>query len=384
MEDILYTYWLLNIEGIGDISVQKLLDYASSPREIWNLTKENLEAADLDLKSRQISAIISSKDESKIKRSYENICKKNIKFYPLTHPDYPQKLKNIANPPHAVYFKGRLPDDDTLSIAVVGARNCSEYGRYLARKIGTTIGSSHIQLISGMARGIDSIAQGGALDAGGYSCAVLGCGVDICYPPESRKIYDIMSTAGCILSEYHPGTEPKPGLFPLRNRIISGLADVIVVIEARESSGSLITADAALEQGRDVYALPGRVTDSLSRGCNRLIKQGAGILLSPEELLQDLAVNYSLTLKINSAKSHSDTIKNDIEKTNQSQGTNPNTVACLSQTDKKILSVLSLTPKSLTVIQSETGIAVGELTRSLLSLSLSGYIRSKDGYYLKA
>lgn len=139
-------------------------------------------------------------------------------------------------------------------------------------------------VISGMAKGIDGISQKEALLSGGYSAGVLGCGPDICYPPENRELYRMLAENGCLLSEYLPGTLPKPGLFPLRNRIIAALCDALVVIEARERSGTLITVDQALEQGKDVYVYPGRVTDSLSRGCNRLIAQGAGILQSPEEI----------------------------------------------------------------------------------------------------
>lgn len=211
-----------------------------------------------------------------------------IKQYKKGEPGYPERLKNISGAPEELYVLGRLPEEDRLSVAVIGARDCSEYGKYVAREIGAVLGSNNISVVSGMARGIDGISQEAALNAGGNSFAVLGCGVDVCYPEANRQLYERLKISGGILSEYPPGSPALAWHFPPRNRIVSGLADVVAVIEARVKSGTLITVDMALEQGREVYAAPGRMTDRLSDGCNRLIKQGAGILLSPEEFLREL------------------------------------------------------------------------------------------------
>lgn len=211
-----------------------------------------------------------------------------IKQYKKGEPEYPERLKNIPGAPEELYVLGRLPEEDRLSVAVIGARDCSEYGKYVAREIGAVLGRNKISVVSGMARGIDGISQEAALNAGGSSFAVLGCGVDICYPETNRQLYERLKISGGILSEYPPGSPALAWHFPPRNRIVSGLADVVAVIEARVKSGTLITVDMALEQGREVYAAPGRVTDRLSDGCNRLIRQGAGILLSPEEFLREL------------------------------------------------------------------------------------------------
>lgn len=211
-----------------------------------------------------------------------------IKHYKIGAPEYPERLKNISGSPKELYVLGRLPEEDRLSVAVIGARDCSEYGKYVARELGAVLGGSRISVVSGMARGIDGISQEAALNAGGSSFAVLGCGVDVCYPEANRQLYERLKISGGILSEYPPGSPALACHFPPRNRIVSGLADVVVVIEARVKSGTLITVDMALEQGREVYVAPGRVTDRLSDGCNRLIKQGAGILLSPEEFLREL------------------------------------------------------------------------------------------------
>ena len=203
-------------------------------------------------------------------------------------PQFPERLSRIPDKPYALYFAGRLPQAEKRAVAVIGARECTAYGRYMAEQFGAAFAKAGIQVISGMARGIDGIGQTAALKEGGYSLGVLGCGVDICYPGENRELYETLLAVGGICSEYPPGTEPRAVLFPPRNRIISGLCDAVLVVEAREKSGTLITVDMALEQGREVYALPGRATDPLSGGCNRLIRQGAGLASSPEEVLEEL------------------------------------------------------------------------------------------------
>lgn len=214
--------------------------------------------------------------------------KNKIRILKREDRDYPQRLREIPKPPKELYVLGRLPREHIPSVAVIGARDCSEYGRYVAARLGSVFGRSGIQVISGMARGIDGIAQEAAVDAGGSSFAVLGSGVDVCYPAGNRRLYEKLKAAGGILSEYSEGTPAIARNFPARNRIVSGLADAVIVVEAREKSGTLITVDMALEQGREVYAVPGRTTDSLSVGCNRLIKLGAGVLLDTDEFLEEL------------------------------------------------------------------------------------------------
>ena len=181
-----------------------------------------------------------------------------------------------------------MPEPEKKMAAIVGARACSSYGKEMAEYFARGLAKEGVGIVSGMARGADGIAQRAALSAGGYSVAVLGCGVDICYPEENRPLYERLWENGCILSEYPPGTLPHSRLFPPRNRIISALSDLVLVIEAREKSGTLITVDMALEQGKDVFAVPGRITDTCSRGCNRLIGNGAGIAVSVAQLLQEL------------------------------------------------------------------------------------------------
>jgi DNA processing protein len=214
-----------------------------------------------------------------------------MRFVRRCDPDFPEKLKLYPAMPSALYLIGSFPKPGEKVAAIVGSRNCTPYGRSEARRFGCELARKGVGIISGMASGVDCAAQEGAIEAGGKTYAVLGCGADVCYPASSRRLYDkICGGAGGILSEYEPGAKPLAWHFPIRNRIISALADVVLVIEARERSGSLITAGYALDQGKSVYALPGRSTDPLSRGCNSLIADGAGIAFDPEQVLMELGV----------------------------------------------------------------------------------------------
>ena len=200
---------------------------------------------------------------------------------------YPKRLKSLPDAPFSLYVKGELPKEELPSVAIVGARVCSEYGREAAFYFGEQLARAQVQIISGMAAGIDAWGQKGALKQG-KTFAVLGNGVDICYPAENISLYMQIPQSGGLISEFPIGMRGLPYMFPIRNRIISGLSDLILVVEARKRSGSLITVDQALEQGREVCALPGRTIDPLSEGCNELIKNGAMLITKPEEILDCL------------------------------------------------------------------------------------------------
>ena len=224
------------------------------------------------------------------KRALEELKRAEIAFYSCAAREFPTLLKKMPDSPLGLFVRGSLPREGELTVAVVGARRCSSYGRMTAQSFGGILAQRGVGIISGMAAGVDGYAHRGALERGGVTYAVLGCGVDICYPGQNRDLYSAIPERGGLISEYPPGTPPLPRLFPLRNRLISGLSRAVLVVEARERSGSLITADLALDQGRDVFAVPGRIGDALSEGCNRLISQGAGIALSPEKFLEELGV----------------------------------------------------------------------------------------------
>ncbi len=219
---------------------------------------------------------------------YLNLLRKDIKWTHLNRKDYPYRLKNIGDPPLILFYKGKLPDDERPCVAIVGARECSLYGEKTASMFARELSSAGVQIISGMARGIDGISQRGSISVGGNTFGVLGCGVDVIYPEENKDLFADILKDGGILSEFEPGTEPLRQYFPSRNRIISGLSDIVLVVEARKRSGTYITVTQALEQGREVFAVPGRITDALSDGCNNLIAAGAEIAVNSQTLIQDI------------------------------------------------------------------------------------------------
>ena len=280
-----YMYWLDNILYLGCTAKCRLLDVFQTPENIYKAEEKKLARLIGDEKTGLIQK---AKKEWSLESEYEKILEKNIRMLVIRESGFPEKLRNIPDPPFALYCRGDYPKEQVPAVAVIGARECSEYGKYIAGELGKCLGENHIQLISGMARGIDGISQYAALEAGGTSYAVMGCGVDICYPASNRKLYERLMVQGGILSTYPPGIVPQPQLFPPRNRIVSGLADVLVVIEARQKSGTAITVEMALEQGRDIYAVPGRITDRLSDGCNRMLREGAHVFLSPQDFIQEL------------------------------------------------------------------------------------------------
>ena len=295
-KDKAYLHWLYSNLGMGSHRLFSLLRSLAPPAQLYALARQRRlvpyfeqryrgqKMPYLDKYRSKIHCLEQRAGEGDAAGEYEKMLARGIHFTVAGDTDYPEKLAQIPDAPGALYYVGRLPAADKKTIAVIGARNCTEYGKAVAKEFAAALAQADIQVISGMARGIDGIAQQAAIRAGGYSLAVFGCGVDICYPPENRSLYEELIASGGVCSEYPPGIEPRSVLFPPRNRIISGLCDGVLVIEAKERSGTLITVDMALEQGREVYAVPGRITDPLSRGCNELIRQGAGLAVSPQEL----------------------------------------------------------------------------------------------------
>ena len=273
--------------------------------------------------------------------------------------EYPEKLNNYPKMPEILFVKGKLPDAKKLTAAIVGARACSPYGRIQAFRYAKILSSAGVQIISGMAYGIDAEAHKGALEGGTPTFAVLAGGVDICYPRGNRFLYErILRENGGILSEQPPGMRARNYFFPARNRIISGLADLVLVVEAREKSGSLITAQWALDQGKMVYAIPGPVNEELSMGCHKLIYDGAGIAYSPEILFRELGLNCEN--KVKSAE------KNDLG---------------LASDLKLVYSCLDLRPKSTDFLIQKTGLPPEKIGSLLLELKLSGLVREIGRHY---
>ena len=312
----------------------------------------------------EIKNIKESRKIKNWKEEYERLTEQGIRIVTIFEQEYPKRLKERKGMPFGLMVKGKLPKEEALSVAIVGARNCSHYGEVMTLRFAEKLAECGVQIISGMARGVDGAAHRGALNVNGDTFAVLGCGVDVCYPREHLGLYRDLQMRGGLLSEYAPGTVPYASNFPARNRILSGLADVVLVMEAKEKSGSLITADMALEQGKDVYALPGNIDSCLSRGCHQLIRQGAGILIDEEDLLEELHL-YAAQKQIVLQE----------EKNN----------CCLLKEREKILyHYLDYTPKSREELLQKTGFLPQELAGILVSLVLRGIVKevSKD-YFVR-
>lgn len=356
-----YEYWFAGIRNIPDRTKIKLKEKAGTAEAIYYIEETALRKMQL-LKEQEIWKLLEAKKKEELDRNYEAMRQKGISVIPWGEKEYPGRLKEIYDPPYALYVKGKLPDNTARAAAIVGARSCTPYGEKYALEYGKKLAECGIQVISGLARGVDGIGQRGALLGGGKTFAVLGSGVDVCYPKNHMGLYlDILEQEGGILSELPPGTPPLPQHFPRRNRIISALSDIVLVMEARERSGSLITADLALEQGKDVYALPGPVNSSLSQGCNRLIFQGAGILLSPENLLDEMGIAYS----------------GECEKSDKNE-------KMLESPEYMVYSCVGLYPKSVGQLTEETKLRPEEVLKLLVSLELQGYIREiSKNYYIK-
>lgn len=280
-----YELWLCSFPGMGNRQLRRLVELCGDAGKVYFASTDEWKQV---LNEKQVENLKRFTEGWKPEAEYMKLQEKGIHLVTLADAVYPRRLREIPDAPYGVFVRGQIPGAEP-SVAVVGARDCSRYGALVARKLGDVLGRYGIAVVSGMARGVDGISQQAALDAGGISWGVLGSGVDVCYPPQNRELYDRLPGRGCLISSYPLGTPALSRNFPPRNRIVSGLADAVVVVEAREKSGTLITVDMALEQGREVYAVPGCITDRLSDGCNRLIRQGATPLLDPEDFIKELA-----------------------------------------------------------------------------------------------
>lgn len=282
--------WAYEAEGVGRRTLLRLCSsYGSGVLEAL-YSSGDLEVSDLlegaGISPRTVLPRILAARKREPEAAWEALQNTGLRFVYWDEDTFPEKLRHIPDPPFALFVKGELPGPCRPAAAMIGSRDSTPHGRQMARAFAVELASHGVQIVSGMARGIDSVSQTSALDAGGKSFAVLGCGADVCYPEGSRELYDRLPAQGGVISEYLPGTGPKAGQFPPRNRLISGLSDVVIVLEAGRKSGTMITAGQALDQGKDVYAVPGRPDDEKSMGCNDLIRQGAGILTDPSDLLR--------------------------------------------------------------------------------------------------
>ena len=291
-----YWVWLSELKGLRNQTRLALLRRFGDPESIFYADADELLLTD-GVECSQLK-LLENHDLAPADRILADCQRLDIRLLTLSDAAYPGRLKNIYDPPALLYCKGRLPLlDDLLCVAVVGTRDCTPYGVACAEKLGFGLASGGAAVVSGLAKGIDAAAIRGALRAGGVTVGVVGNGLDVYYPYESRYLYEDVASAGILLSEYPPGTEPASGHFPVRNRIISGLSLAALVVEAPEKSGALITAATALEQGRDVFAVPGPIDAPASVGCNCLIRDGAGLVSDASDILREYEGRFVLNLK---------------------------------------------------------------------------------------
>ncbi|MCK5013743.1 MAG: DNA-processing protein DprA [Candidatus Omnitrophica bacterium] len=292
-------FLILNaVSGIGNSGVQRLLKRHGSAAKVLSLSEADL-LGDPKISSKTIQNILHFPKDKFLKIEYNLMEKKQVRVITWLDDDYPELLRQIADAPVILYVKGELSLDNTLLMAIVGSRRASFYGESTSGRFAVRFAELGFTVVSGMARGIDTAAHRGALKAGGATIAVLGCGLSRVYPPENKKLLEEIADCGAIISEFPMEEAPLAYNFPRRNRIISGLSLGVIVVEAAERSGALITADFALEQGREVFAVPGKIDHSGSRGVHNLIKQGAKLVTSVDDILEDMQPRVSAYLNDN-------------------------------------------------------------------------------------
>ena len=286
MAALKYWVWLTTVEGLTNHSRWLLLEHFHSPEEIYYAETEQIRLV-AGMNSAQ-AALLEKKSLQRAEEILSDCAAKDVFVITVQDAAYPSRLREIYNAPLLLYGKGAMPlFDDEAAVTVVGTRDRTPYGVQVAEEWGYELAKQGAVVVSGLAKGIDAAAHRGALRAGGFTAAILGCGVDVVYPAENRRLYEDILATGVLLSEYPPGTRPEGWHFPERNRIMSGLSLATVVVEADRDSGALITARAALEQGRDVFAVPGPIHAPQSRGCNELIRDGAGLVTCGWDILQE-------------------------------------------------------------------------------------------------
>lgn len=355
-----YCYWLFQVPGMTSAKISLLYRRFSCAKEIFFASENELRQI-AGLNETEIQKLVAAQKEELVEEHWLKLQMSDLHFTCIEASDYPEKIKLITDPPYGLLYRGYLPNHNKRTVAIVGSRKRSAYGEQVARMLSEKLAMAGVEIISGMALGIDADAHKGAIQGKGRTYAVLAGGADVCYPATNRYLYDAILCNGGIISEYPMGTQPLPFMFPMRNRIISALSDCVIVIEAREKSGSLITADYALEQGKDIYAVPGRINDGLSRGCNLLIKQGAGIIYDVEDFIKEWLC---------------------IEKTQACQMDFKKNV--LEKEELLVYSLLDFCPVGMGTLMNQTSYGFAQMIAVLEHLVQLGYIKETiPGYYVR-
>lgn len=348
-------YWIgfNHVKGIGPVRLKSLIKEFGDVERAWNASKVELEGC--GIRPRAVDALIETRKNIDLDREVAKLNNLGVRVLTFDDEDYPSRLREIDAAPMVLFIRGEIRRQDNLAVAVVGTRKPTSYGRSVAKEVSSYLSRNGITIISGMARGIDGIAHRAALDAGGRTIAVLGSGIDQIYPPEHRRLAGEIESSGAIMTNYPLGTKPEGGNFPPRNRIISGLSLAVVVVEAGARSGALITADFAAEQGRDVFAVPGEIYRSASKGTNSLIQAGAHPLLQVEDVIEMLQLELVARQEIAS------------------------TSLPHQPTEHLLIGVLGDDPTHIDALQETTGLSSAEISAALAMLELKGEVRQVGG-----
>lgn len=350
-------YWVgfSEIPGVGRVRIAQLKEYFGSLEEAWKAPEGKLKQAGLD--SRSVDALVAFRPRISLDAEMEKLERYKVRVLTCDDPLYPSRLKEIYDYPAVLYVRGSLPGQDEPCLAVVGTRRPTIYGRQVTEEIVTDLARSGVTIVSGLARGIDSVAHRAALEAGGKTIAVFASGLDIVYPGENAKLAREVMERGALVSEYPLGVKPKPDNFPLRNRIMSGLSLGVLVVEAGERSGALITAHQALEQNREVFAIPGSILSPASQGTNWLIQEGAKLVRNYTDILQEL--NLAVVAQQTEIKEFSLAEESGVE----------------GSVESAILKQLSSEPSHIDEVCRRSGLSMPEVSSALAMLELRGVVK---------
>jgi DNA processing protein len=341
------------VRGVGAVRLASLTSHFGDVELAWNAKPDELRAAGLGPKT--VARMITVRQDVDLEVLEARMLEQGIRILISEDDTYPKRLREIEQPPPVLYVRGEWLPDDEFAVAIVGTRRMTAYGRQITEQVASILAASGVTVISGLARGVDAAAHRAALEAGGRTAAVLGSGVDRIYPPENRPLADRIIDHGAILSDYPLGTAPEGSNFPPRNRIIAGLSMATVVVEAGDTSGALITAEFAAEQGRDVFAVPGSILAPQSRGANRLIQNGALPLLTPDDLLQALDLKRAGQQKV----ARHVLPANDVE--------------------RQLMESLGSEPLHVDELGNRTGLPVAKVSAALVMMELKGMVRHMGG-----
>jgi len=371
LSTVKYLYFLTRVPKLGNVRINSLINLFKSPQAVF-------EADLLSLKNTEILSVRDLKnfeetrrDKEKLEKEFSDLLslceKKKIKFTTFFDNDYPSNLKPIYDAPVLLYYKGNLSETDVFSIGIVGTRNPTDYGKAACEKFSEDFSKMSIPLLSGLAKGVDSICHKTACKYDNVNYAILGCGVDVIYPPENKKLYEEIIEKGAVISEYHPNAFPDKPNFPRRNRIISGISVGTIIIESAVRGGALITANFALDQGKEIFAIPGEVGSKFSEGTNNLIKRGVAKLVMTSD---DVLVELEAKMK-NFVKSRNKTLEKVLPE--------------LSKSESIIYSILSFEPVHIDKICEKSGFHISDCLVQMLNLEFKNIVRQLPGkYFIRA